>query len=143
MKNFEDIIFRFRFYISVFLVLVILIGGGLIIWQKYDQNNQKGNKQTEKLQKQNDLLRQELSNQSQQVAGATVENQTQGEKININTADLTELDKISGIGPAIAQRIIDYRNTNGDYQTIEDIKNIKGIGDVTFEKMKDLITVGE
>lgn len=65
------------------------------------------------------------------------------EKININTANLEELDHITGVGPAIAQRIIDYRNQNGQFQKIEDIKNVSGIGDVTFEKMKDEITVGD
>ena len=63
------------------------------------------------------------------------------EKININTANLEELDYITGVGPAIAQRIIDYRNQNGPFQTIEEIKNVSGIGDVNFEKMKDEITM--
>lgn len=67
----------------------------------------------------------------------------QSQKININTADLEELDKITGVGPIIAQRIIDYRSTDGLFQKIEDIKKVKGIGDVTFEKMKDQITVGD
>lgn len=65
------------------------------------------------------------------------------EKININTANLEELDQITGVGPAIAQRIVDYRNQHGPFQTIEEIKNVSGIGDVTFEKMKDEITVGD
>jgi competence ComEA-like helix-hairpin-helix protein len=65
----------------------------------------------------------------------------QSEKININTASYEELQKITGVGPVIAQRIIDYRNTNGPFQKIEDIKNVKGIGDKTFEKMKDEITI--
>lgn len=62
--------------------------------------------------------------------------------IDINTASLSELDKIPEVGPVIAQRIIDYRNTNGPFKTIEEIKNVKGIGDATFLKMKDQITVG-
>ncbi len=65
----------------------------------------------------------------------------QSEKININTAGLGELDNITGVGPVIAQRIIDYRNTNGFFQKIEDIKKVKGIGDITFNKMKDEITI--
>ena len=61
--------------------------------------------------------------------------------ININTAGLSELDKITGIGPVYAQRIIDYRQANGPFQKIEDLKKVKGIGDITFLKMKDEITV--
>jgi competence ComEA-like helix-hairpin-helix protein len=63
------------------------------------------------------------------------------EKININTASLGELDNITGVGLVIGQRIIDYRNINGPFQKIEDIKKIKGIGDITFEKMRNEITI--
>ena len=46
------------------------------------------------------------------------------------------------VGPTIAQRIVEYRQTNGPFGTIEDIQNVPGIGPVTFEELKDLITVG-
>jgi len=51
------------------------------------------------------------------------------------------LEKITGVGPVIAQRIIDYRQANGPFQIIEDIKKVNGIGDKTFEKMKAEITI--
>ena len=59
--------------------------------------------------------------------------------ININTANEVELEELPGIGAAIAERIIDYRNKNGKFKNIEDIKNVPGIGDSKFEKIKDLI----
>lgn len=62
-------------------------------------------------------------------------------KININTATVAELDTLPGIGPALAQRIVDYRTQNGDFKTIEDIKKVRGIGDALFNQIKDLITV--
>ena len=65
--------------------------------------------------------------------------ETQG-KININTASLTELDSLPGIGPVYAQRIIDYR-TKKTFNSIEEIKEIQGIGEKTFEKFKDLIMI--
>lgn len=74
-------------------------------------------------------------------AQATTAQSTPQGKININTAGLSELDGLSGIGPTYAQRIIDYRNSNGGFKSIEEIKNIKGIGDKTFEKFKDKITI--
>lgn len=64
-----------------------------------------------------------------------------GGKVNINTATAEELDTLPGVGPAIAQRIIDYRTVHGPFQSIEDIKNVRGIGDATFEELKDKITV--
>ena len=62
-------------------------------------------------------------------------------KININTATQTELESIPGIGSSTATKIIDYRKENGKFKNIEDIKNISGIGDAKFEKMKDYISV--
>lgn len=62
-------------------------------------------------------------------------------KINVNTATLAELDVLPGIGPSIAQRIVDYRTQNGPFKKIEDLKKVRGIGDALFEQVKDLVTV--
>ncbi len=63
------------------------------------------------------------------------------EKININTADQSELIEIPGVGEATAQKIIEYRETNGKFKNIEDIKNVNGIGNSKFENMKEKICV--
>ena len=63
------------------------------------------------------------------------------ELININTASKSELTALNGIGDVKAQAIIDYRNTNGNFKSIEDILNVSGIGDAVFAKIKDYITV--
>ena len=62
-------------------------------------------------------------------------------KVNINRADLNELQTLPNIGPAKAQNIIDYRNSSGKFQTINDILYVNGIGSKTFESLKDLICV--
>ena len=61
--------------------------------------------------------------------------------VNINTADEKELDKLPGIGPAMAKRIVEYRTENGAFQAPEEIKRVKGIGDAKYEKMKDKIAL--
>lgn len=68
--------------------------------------------------------------------------QAPGGKININTAAVEELDTLPGIGPVIAQSIIDYREANGPFKSIEEIIQVSGIGDVTYAKIKDRISVG-
>lgn len=62
-------------------------------------------------------------------------------KINISKADSAELELLPGIGPATAQKIIDYRVKNGPFKNIEEIKNVSGIGDKKFEQIKDKIKV--
>ncbi|MBE7033580.1 MAG: ComEA family DNA-binding protein [Ruminococcaceae bacterium] len=61
--------------------------------------------------------------------------------ININTADMYQLCKLDGIGEATATDIIEYRNKNGPFKNIQQIKNVKGIGDSKFNNIKDKITV--
>jgi competence protein ComEA len=62
-------------------------------------------------------------------------------KININTASREELMELKGVGPAYADRIIEYRKTLGPFQRPEDIMKIKGIGEKTWEANQDVITV--
>jgi len=64
------------------------------------------------------------------------------QKININTAQSEELQKLPRVGPAIAQRILDYRKDNGNFKRIEDLMKVRGIGEKVFVQLKDLITVG-
>ena len=61
-------------------------------------------------------------------------------KVNINTADAQELQTLTGIGPVTADKIVSYRESNGRFANIEDIKKVSGIGEKTFEKFKDSIT---
>jgi competence protein ComEA len=64
-----------------------------------------------------------------------------GAKLNINTATLSELETLPGIGPVLAQRIIDYRQQKGPFRTIEDLQNVPGIGAKRFSELQELITV--
>lgn len=66
---------------------------------------------------------------------------TPGGPVNINTASLQELDTLPGIGPVLSQRILDYRAANGPFGKVEDLQQVEGLGEVIFEKIKDLVTV--
>jgi competence protein ComEA len=66
---------------------------------------------------------------------------TTGVKVNLNTATAADLDTLPRIGPAMAQRILDYRAAEGTFTSIEDLRNVTGIGEKTFAALQDLITV--
>ncbi|SHE44724.1 helix-hairpin-helix domain-containing protein [Caloramator proteoclasticus] len=70
-----------------------------------------------------------------------IDSRDDADKININTASIEELKKLPRIGDALAKRIIEYRNKNGPFKRIEDLKNVSGIGDKMFENIKDLISI--
>lgn len=63
------------------------------------------------------------------------------QKVNINTATIKELDSLPGIGPTMAKRIDEYRQSKGTFTSIEDIKHVKGISDGVFKKLRDKITI--
>ena len=64
-------------------------------------------------------------------------------KVNINTAGVDELVALPGIGKAYAERIVDYREKNGPFKRVEDILNVRGIGEKTYERIKDRLTLGK
>jgi competence protein ComEA len=61
--------------------------------------------------------------------------------VNLNTATVADLDTLPGIGPALAQHIIDYRTAHGGFHSVGELRNVSGIGDAKFAEIKDLVTV--
>ncbi len=74
-------------------------------------------------------------------SNANKPDQNKSSKVNINTADVKELDTLPGIGEATANKIIQHREDNGKFKSIGDIKNVNGIGEKKFDNIKDLISV--
>jgi competence protein ComEA len=64
-----------------------------------------------------------------------------GAPINLNTATVAQLETLPGIGKSTAERILEYRQKNGSFKKVEDLMNVRGIGEKSFLKMKPLITV--
>lgn len=67
--------------------------------------------------------------------------QVNGGKINLNTADASTLESLPRVGPALAARILAWREENGRFASVEDLMSVSGIGDKTFAGLKDLVTV--
>jgi competence protein ComEA len=64
-----------------------------------------------------------------------------GGPLNLNTATLAELDGLPGVGPVLAQRILDARTAQGGFTAVSDLRKVDGIGDARYEQLKDLVTV--
>jgi competence protein ComEA len=64
-----------------------------------------------------------------------------GGLVNLNTATVAELDTLPGVGPVLAQRIVDHRNRTGGFKSVEELRKVEGVGDARFEQLKDLVTV--
>ena len=140
----DDFIYRYKWLIGAILIIVIISGAGIVWWEKSKRNKIDGeNQEIVELRAQNELLREQLSENAKVAGAQSFDEDDESDKININTASAEELDTLPGIGPARAADIIAYREENGGFKNIEEIKNIKGIGDKSFEDLKDLITVGK
>ncbi|MFI7026523.1 helix-hairpin-helix domain-containing protein [Micromonospora sp. NPDC049900] len=73
--------------------------------------------------------------------GAAVPGAESGGRVNLNTATLAQLDGLPGVGPVLAQRIIEHREQRGGFRAVSDLRQVNGIGDARYEELKDLVTV--
>lgn len=80
------------------------------------------------------------ADQGQQAGGSSGSEQGQGELINLNTADAAALEELPGIGPALAERIVDHRESHGDFGSLEELAAVSGIGPAILADVEDLVT---
>lgn len=74
-------------------------------------------------------------------AGSSTSVAESEERVELNTADQAALETLPGIGPRTAERIIEYRNRNGGFEKVEDLMNVRGIGERTFLRLRDLVRI--
>lgn len=110
-------------------------GMKIYIPKKGEENSQSEVQETTK-----ETITKSDTTQKAVTQGTQQTTQTQS-KVNINTANQTELETLPGIGPSTALKIINYRKENGKFNKIEDIKNVSGIGESKYSKIKDYIKV--
>jgi len=149
--------------IGIVLLILIITGSGILLWRSQKtatpqvlgastENTDALKAEIANLNQKIDDLNKKLDTVASTPVTETTSTQTVSAntsdstavvsgKININTASSSQLDTLPGIGPTYAQRIIDYRQTHGGFKSIDEIKNVKGIGDKTFEKFRDMITI--
>ena len=147
MKKFLD---KYRVHIGIILILIIFGSGLFLVFEKeklklFESGNSGENSVNIEMEnKIKDLEArvqklEESKNESPQTV--TAESENNSSKININTADQKTLESLPGIGEKRASDIILYRESNGGFKTVSEIKNIKGIGDSIYGQIKDSITV--
>lgn len=132
-KDIEDFYNKYWIDIGVFLFLILLVGGGLLFIKTSKQ--EKG---------EITIVSEETTSKEEEVKGVVEESSNESEStglININIADQKRLESLTGVGEKTAEKIIDYRDENGNFTTINDIMKVKGIGEGKFEDMEGSITV--
>jgi competence protein ComEA len=121
----------------IFLVVILLIGSGVTLYKKYHPDFAP-----ELLLKENRQIEKKIAEPPKvSLNPEDPDSKTSNKKINLNTATLQELDSLPGIGKELGKRILDYRESKGNFSSIEELQKIKGIGQKTFEKLKNLVTV--
>src|SRR3990172_4690705 len=132
----------------LFLVIVLIIGSGITLYKKYHSDFAP----ELLLKSKKKVVESNLSQQNMNLVTDTVTtlpkettpkiiSEEKIRQVNLNSATQDELESLPSIGPVLAKRIIEYRNQKGGFKTIEEIKQVKGIKNKIFEKIKNYVTV--
>ncbi len=124
---------QLKTHLGVFLLVVVFVGLGIfLLGEEKTEIKISGPKVESEIFKEDE-------EDGEYEEAETKEVQEEG--ININTASAKELESLPGIGEVLSQRIVDYRDTFGDFKSIDELKNVDGIGEKKFFDIEDLVVV--
>ena len=122
--------------VILFLLVSLLVGGVVFLLRGYRPLEVSSPEETRSIQRPDIAEMVEKTTQDKEEHKRKLEG-----KININTASAGEFQLLPRIGPSLSQRILAYREAQGGFKSIEDLKEVKGIGDKTFQRIREHITV--
>jgi len=132
----------------LFLVTVLLLGSGITLYKKYHSDfapelllKPKQNVVESNLSRTNLNVVADTSTALPKETTPKIISEEKVRQVNLNSATQEELESLPSIGPVLAKRIIEYRNQKGGFETIEEVKQVHGIGNKIFEKIRNYITV--
>jgi len=132
----------------LFLVTVLLLGSGITLYKKYHSDfapelllKPKQNVVESNLSQTNLNVVADTSTALPKETTPKIISEEKVRQVNLNSATQEELESLPSIGPVLAKRIIEYRNQKGRFETIEEVKQVHGIGNKIFEKIRNYITV--
>ncbi len=135
---------KYRVVIGCITTVLLLGVGGLLVWIDWHPPVTSAVTTSSVVKRSTETVPGETTTTTTIVPQPKTDNvgSTQSGLININSASVTQLDSLPGIGQVYAGRIVEYRTTNGAFSSAKDIVKVKGIGEATYAKIKDKITVG-
>ncbi|MFH0931279.1 MAG: ComEA family DNA-binding protein [Candidatus Zixiibacteriota bacterium] len=121
----------------IFLIVVLLMGSGVTVYKKYHPDFAPELLIEKNFPEQKKVFEPVKSS----AIPDSIDLKIPDRKVNLNTATLKELESLPGIGPELGKRILEFREKKGNFSSIDELVNVKGIGPKTLEKLKNLITV--
>ena len=130
----------------IFLTIILIIGSGITLYKKYHSDFApelllKPKESSFKLGSTNSALPSDTLPKPQDKVSQSDSSQKSVFPLNLNSATQRELERLPSIGPVLAKRVIEYRNQKGGFKAIEEVKQVHGIGNKIFEKIKNYIVV--
>lgn len=143
MSKFADWLEKYRVVIGCITTVLLLAVGGLLVWIDWHPPASQATS-TSTVVKRSVEAGPTKTTTSTSVSTAPTSSAVPSQTglVNINNASVTQLDSLPGIGPTYASRIVEYRTANGAFASTRDVVKVKGIGEATYAKIKDKITVG-